>query len=91
MNRLVLGTPEVRSALDGYVPIQLNADEHRELANRLGAVGAPTYAVVDAEGRLLAKCDGYQSVSAFVMFLKGSSRSPAANTDEAEGARPSDP
>ena len=91
MNRLVLGTSEVRSALHGYVPIQLDAHEHRELANRLGVVGAPTYVVLDAEGRMLAKCDGYQSVSAFVMFLKGPSPSPGAGTDQAEGVRPDGP
>ena len=91
MNRTVLRAPELRSALDGYVPIQLDAHEHKELAGRLGVVGAPTYAVVDAEGRLLARVEGYQSVSAFVMFLKGSSPSPAAGTDQAEGARPDGP
>jgi thioredoxin-related protein len=91
MNRLVLGTQEVRAALDGYVPIQLDGHEHKELANRLGVVGAPTYVIVDAEGRVLAKCDGYHSVSAFVTFLKGSSPSPGAGTDQAEGARPDGP
>ncbi len=70
MDRTVLPDPAVRSALEGYIPVRADVDEQRELANRFGVQGTPTYAVVGSDGRLLTKCSGYQPVKTFVGFLE---------------------
>ncbi len=72
MDRLVLSTAAVRSALDAFVPVRVDVDKERELANQFEVLGTPTYAVVDADGGILAKCEGYQPVAAFMKFLAGS-------------------
>lgn len=65
----VLNTGEVRSALTHYVPVKLDLERQRELANRLNVYGAPTYAILDASGQLIEKCEGYQPLNVFVEFL----------------------
>ena len=71
MDRLVLSTAAVRSALEAFVPVRVDVDQDRELANHFEVFGTPTFAVVDADGRILAKCEGYQPVAAFIKFLAG--------------------
>ena len=77
MNRTVLNQAAVRQALGDYVPVQVDTTVHPELAARWGAYAAPTYAVIDPNGRLLAKCEGLQTVEQFVTFLKQAANSPS--------------
>lgn len=70
MDRNVLGSEAVRSELAGFVPVRVDAFQERELANQFDVQGTPTYAVVDPQGRLLARCEGYQPVERFVAFLR---------------------
>ena len=70
MDRNVLGSEAVRGELAGFVPVRVDAFQERELANRFGVQGTPTYAVIDPQGRLLARCDGYQPEERFVAFLR---------------------
>ena len=69
MDRMVLSTSAVKSALAAYIPVRVDVDEQRELANRFEVLATPTYAVVDAEGGVLARCEGYQPVETFIKFL----------------------
>jgi thioredoxin-related protein len=73
MKRGVLNSPAVREALAGFIPVKVNVACERKLANSLGVVGTPTYAVLDGRGKLLAWCDGYQPVDQFVRFLERAS------------------
>ena len=77
MNRTVLNREAVRHALGDYVPVQVDTTVHPELAARWGAYATPTYAVIDPDGRLVAKCEGPQSVEQFVRFLKRAANSPS--------------
>lgn len=70
MDRMVLGTPPVKAALRSFVPVRIDVDEYPEIANRYSVFGTPTYAIVNAKGELLIKCEGYQPVSSFVTFLE---------------------
>ena len=70
MDRLVLGSAAVRDALAGFVPVRVDIDQRPDLAARLGVFATPTYAVLDADGRLISKCEGYQSKKAFAAFLE---------------------
>ena len=76
MNRTVLNREAVRHALGGYVPVQVDTSAHPELAARWGAYATPTYAVIDPDGRLVAKCEGLQTVEQLVKFLKRAGDSP---------------
>lgn len=70
MDRLVLGSAAVRNALAGFVPVRVDIDQRPDLAARFGVFATPTYAVLDAEGRLISKCEGYQSKKAFAAFVE---------------------
>jgi thioredoxin-related protein len=75
MNRSVLTSPEVKSALRGYVPVGVDIDRAPELAARFEVYATPTYAIIDVQGRLLARREGYQPVESFVSFLREGSES----------------
>ena len=70
MDRTVLGTPEVREALSGYLPVRLDVNRHGEPARRYQIFATPTFVVTDETGRPLAQREGYQSKEEFVAFLK---------------------
>ena len=82
MERTVLRTREVRSAVAGFVPVQVDLNDRLDLANRYRVFGAPTYVILDAEGRLLAGVEGAQTVGAFVEFLRRSAATtPSVGSD----------
>jgi thioredoxin-related protein len=70
MDRMVLGTPEVREALLGYLPVRLDVNRQREPARRYQVLATPTFVVTDEAGRPLAQREGYLSKEEFVAFLK---------------------
>ncbi len=70
MDRSVLGSAGVRSALADFVPVRVDVDKRPDLAARFSVLATPTYAVLDAQGRLIAKREGYQPVETFVTFLE---------------------
>jgi len=70
MDRSVLGTPEVRDALFGYLPVRLDVNRHHEAASRYQVFATPTFVILNEAGRLVARREGYQSNEEFVAFLK---------------------
>ncbi len=88
MDRTVLGTEAVRSAIKTYVPVRVNMEEQRELSNRYAVFGAPTFAVLDAEGRLLTRSEGFQAAETFIKFLERASTTPLRDRAP-RAARPS--
>ncbi len=91
MDRRVLSKPAVKSALAGFVPIRVDVDRQSGLAERFGVLAAPTYAVVDADGRVLARCEGYLPVEKFLKFLEHSPTLPADGTAPREPHRLNEP
>ncbi|RME39523.1 MAG: thioredoxin family protein [Planctomycetota bacterium] len=69
MDEQVLSDPRVRAALSDFIPVHLSVERHREWANRFDVLGTPTYVVLDPDGRLVRRCEGYQTVSDFTAFL----------------------
>ena len=70
MERSVLGTPVVREALLGYLPVRLDVNRRDEAARRYQVFATPTYVILDEAGRMLAQRAGYLSKEEFVAFLK---------------------
>lgn len=70
MDRTVLGSPEVREALSGFLPVRLDVNRHSEPARRYQVFATPTFVVTDQAGQPLAQRQGYQSKEEFVAFLK---------------------
>ncbi len=91
MDRSVLGTGAVRLALEDYVPVRLNVDEQRELANRFQVVATPTYAVVDPRGGLIAVAEGFQPAADFVRFLTRAAVLPAESISARHPSSPVSP
>ncbi|UCE60857.1 MAG: thioredoxin family protein [Phycisphaerales bacterium] len=73
MERTVLGTDEVTRALEEYVPVRLQPFSNPALAQRLKIMATPTYAVLDPQGQLLGKIEGYLAPDEFIAFLQGTS------------------
>lgn len=70
MDRSVLGASAVRQVLEEFIPVRVDVDQERELANRFQVFGTPSFAILDSSGRLLNRCEGYQPVEIFLGFLK---------------------
>lgn len=69
MEQQVLDTDEVRRGLKGFVPVHIDIDRQREVANRFEVFGTPTYVVLSVTGEVLARTSGYLPVDAFLAFL----------------------
>jgi len=74
MEHEVLPAKAVRTALDGFVPVLVNAITHPEFAERYQVEVTPTYIITDAQGNQLARSVGYQSVDEFVAFVRNVSK-----------------
>jgi thioredoxin-related protein len=74
MEHEVLPAKLVREAVSGFVPVLVNAITNPELAERYQVESTPTYIITDAQGNLLGRRVGYQSVDEFVAFVQGVSR-----------------
>ena len=90
MDRSVLGTDAVRRGLSGFVPVRVNVALRPELARRYQVFATPTYAVVDAVGRLTARTEGYIAVEEFTAFLERASAASRGPISTAE-PRPTGP
>ena len=77
MDRAVLPDPAVKRLLRRFVPVRLDATVHVEVARQYGVDGAPTFAVIDSDGRLLSKREGTLSVKEFVQFLSRAASLPS--------------
>jgi thioredoxin-like negative regulator of GroEL len=78
MARKVLGKPPVIRALDGFIPVRVNAPDRPDLSARYGVDVTPMFLVLDGKGAVIAKATGYKDVDQFVSFLNGASQPPSA-------------
>jgi thioredoxin-related protein len=85
MIRQVLNTAQVKAALEGFIPVRVDADRDAATPARYAVQGTPTYIVTDPGGTPLAMTAGYVPVDAFVAFLKQASARTAAAASEESG------
>lgn len=71
MDRDVFRDARVKAALLEFVPIRVNAEKGagRTVADRYRVNGLPTFLVVDADGNVLRRFEGYHSVDGFLRKL----------------------
>lgn len=86
MDKFVLSTHEVRSALAGMIPVRLNGAKHREVARRYNVMATPTYIVVNPAGESLARTEGYMSTDEFIAFLNAAKTAIPAGPSSAARA-----
>lgn len=76
MDRKVLGTAAVRKALADFVPVRLDGERHVQVARQYEVLATPTYLVLDPDGKMIARAEGYLPVEEFISFLKSASKPP---------------
>jgi thiol:disulfide interchange protein len=71
MDEDVFVDPRVQKALLEFVPIKVDTEKGggRAVANRYRVAGLPAYLVVNGEGELVGRFDGYLPVEAFLLKL----------------------
>jgi thiol:disulfide interchange protein len=60
----------VESALRGYVPVKIDIDENRDLAEAYSIDAVPTFAVLDGEGRVLKSATGALRPQQFLEWIE---------------------
>ncbi|HQQ78533.1 MAG TPA: thioredoxin family protein [Thermoanaerobaculia bacterium] len=77
MDEDVFVDPRVQKALLDFVPIKVDTDKSggRAVANRYRVAGLPAYLVVNGDGELVGRFDGYLPVEAFLLRLRAASGS----------------
>jgi thiol:disulfide interchange protein len=74
MDEDVFADERVQSALLGYIPIKVDADRGgRSVASRYRVSGLPTFLLVNGEGEVVGRFDGYMAVDEFLLRLNRSS------------------
>ena len=74
MDEDVFSNPRVQQALLEYVPIKMDADRGgRKTAVRYRVTGLPAFLVVNGDGEVVGRFDGYMSADAFLERLGRSS------------------
>jgi thiol:disulfide interchange protein len=75
MDEDVFTNARVQAALLGYIPIKVDADKGggRNVASRYRVSGLPTFLLVNGDGEVVGRFDGYLPVDAFLLELGRSS------------------
>jgi len=74
LDKDTLSNPEVRAKLKEFTLLKLNADKHRNMAERYGVRGFPTTLVLDASGGLIARQPGYLPPKRYLEFLASATK-----------------
>ncbi len=61
----------VEAALRAYVPARIDVMVHTAVARQYNAEFLPTYAVLDAEGKVVKSANGYMNPTQFLAWLEG--------------------
>jgi thiol:disulfide interchange protein len=75
MEEDVFPDERVKAALRSFIPIKVDTEKGggRSVANRYRIEGLPAYLVLDGEGHVVGRFDGYMPVDAFLVKLGRSS------------------
>ena len=69
MDRDVFSKPEAADALDGFIPVRLDINTHRQLARDFGVNATPTLLVLSPDGKLVTANVGAVPMRYFLLFL----------------------
>ena len=69
MRRTTWSDAAVARAVQGYVPVQIDLDEHKDLASQFGVAAIPHLAILDKDGRILASQEGELPPGEFQQWL----------------------
>jgi thiol:disulfide interchange protein len=58
-----------RTVTAGYVPVVIDVDHHTDLSDRYNVAGIPALLVLDADGRVVRRHDGYLPRDGVLRFL----------------------
>ncbi len=83
MARTTFQAASVRRALEAFVPVKINVDEHRELAAKYDVKALPTSLVLAPSGRTVSREVGYLGSDDYVRFLE-SAGGDSATTGKGE-------
>lgn len=86
MERTVLRSDVVRTALDKFIPVRVDVTHPSESAARYLVEGTPTYLVLSPNWRLLGRAVGYQSEEAMLRLLQTAGAAPQPITSPSESA-----
>ncbi|RMG10143.1 MAG: thioredoxin [Planctomycetota bacterium] len=64
-------SPEVATAIERFVLLEVDTDEHPEVAQHFGVRGIPDLRILDADGRELRRAIGFRSPAQLRDFLEG--------------------
>lgn len=73
MDRTVLRSEEVQTALRPFVPVRVDAHEAQDVAVRYGVFATPAYVIIQPDGTPIGRADGFISAEQFVVFLSRAS------------------
>jgi thiol:disulfide interchange protein len=63
--------PKVAAALEGYVPVKIDVDDHRQLSEQFDVRGLPSFAVLDDKGNPTKFASGAKDSAQFIGWLNG--------------------
>jgi thiol:disulfide interchange protein len=70
MKRTTWSDTNVELALQGYVPVKIDIDAHRDLAARYQVNAIPMFAILDNEGNARARTEGAMSAAELINWIK---------------------
>jgi len=69
MRKTTLSDERVQSAMQNFVPVKIDIDEHQPLAIQYQVHGLPGYALLDENGRVIKRGEGWQEPVDFLNWL----------------------
>ena len=71
MKHTTFASNSVNNALAGYVPVKIDIDQNKALAEQFGAPPIPLFYVIDTAGRPIKTISGAMEPEEFVNWLNG--------------------
>jgi thiol:disulfide interchange protein len=69
MRRTTWSDPHVAEVLKNYIPVQINIDDHADLANQFTVHGIPHLALLNSQGDVVRSSEGLLSSEDFLAWL----------------------
>lgn len=83
MDNEVFAKDAAAKALAGWVPVHVDIDQQRKLANQYEIRGVPTFVALSSDGKEIARTSGGMSLAEFAQFLASAQAKVPAPTASA--------